>query len=108
MTQPSQTYEQLERRASESKHHGPPEIVDTVVSAKPTRPDGTSPHSMEHSKKGRGTLIGILVIPGLLLLALLTGYWVFNLVTMNSQQGSSHQRPSAESNAPRPVTPVSP
>lgn len=107
MTQPSQTYEELERsRASESKHQGPPTTIETVVSAKPTQRDGTAPHSMEHSKKGRGTLIGILVIPGILLLLLITGYWAFNLLVVNSQQGSSQQRPSAESNAPRPETPV--
>jgi hypothetical protein len=110
MTQPSQTYEQLERRASESKHQGPPEVVNTVISAKPTQPDGTAPHTMEHSTKGRGTLIGILVIPGILLLLLLTGYWLVNLFAMNSQQESTvHQeRPAAETNAPRPDTPVTP
>lgn len=106
MTQPSQTYEELERsRASETKHQGPPQVIETVVSAKPTQRDGTAPHTMEHSSKGRGTLVGILVIPGILLLMLITGYWAFNLLTVNSQQGS-HQRPAAETNAPRPEAPV--
>jgi hypothetical protein len=69
-----------------------PAVVETVVTTSEKQSDRPTTHTMEGSKKGRGAVIGLLVIPPLLFLVIAAAYFVYAVATMNAHQ-EGPQRP---------------
>jgi hypothetical protein len=75
-----------ENGSPEPRREGAPPVVETVVRTGEPQADPRATHTMERSKKGRGTLIALLVVPPLLFLLVAGAYFLYALTSMNTQQ----------------------
>jgi len=72
-------------------HSGVPAAVRAEAGPRSSTQSVTAAsHSVEHSRAGRGKMLALYIIPGLLLLCLIAGYWIYSVSRANQQQEQNH------------------
>jgi hypothetical protein len=88
-----------ETGSTDPRHNAPRAATSARAGAGPrssTQPVPAASHSVEHSRAGRGKITALYIVPGLLLLFLIIGYWAYSVSRANQQQEQNHNGSSRD------------
>jgi hypothetical protein len=82
-----------DRESVEQGTQGTPSVpvVETVVRTREVETGRATSQSVEHSTKGRGKVVALVVVPVLLVLLVVLGYWALAVFKVNSEADGSQK-----------------